>query len=59
MDSWDKFQETKLPPKDQYYSKLTCKGISDEDYEFAQELWNKFQLDNLGDLLNLYMSTDV
>ena len=32
MDSWDKFEETDLPPKEAFYSKLNMKGISDKDY---------------------------
>ena len=31
MTSWDKFDETSLPPKEVFYSKLNMSGISDED----------------------------
>jgi len=33
VDSWEKFEETRLPPKEAFYSKLAMKGISDKDYE--------------------------
>ena len=29
MDGWEKFEDTSLPPKDVFYSKLNMKGISD------------------------------
>ena len=32
MDSWKKFEETSLPQKDAFYSRLNMKGISDQDY---------------------------
>ena len=33
MSSWDKFKETKLPPKEAFYSKLNMSGVSSENYE--------------------------
>ena len=59
MDSWAKMQETSLPSKEQYFSKLTGKSISDKDYEFAQKIWKAFKLKNLGQLHDLYLGTDV
>ena len=46
MDSWKKFEETKLPPKIAFYSKLNYQhftascGISDQDYEDVQQVCN-------------------
>ena len=59
MDSWDKMKETKLPSKEDYYSQLTGKGISEKDYDFAKNVYNSFSLKNLGELHDLYMGTDV
>ena len=36
MDGWDRFEETKLPAKEAFYSRLNMKGISDRDYERAE-----------------------
>ena len=36
MDAWKKFEETSLPPKDAFYSRLNMNSISDQDYEYAQ-----------------------
>ena len=30
MDSWERFEETRLPPKEAFYSKLNMEGISDK-----------------------------
>ena len=37
MDSWEKFDETTLPPKEALYSNLNLEDISDEDYSHAQK----------------------
>ena len=36
MDSFEKFDEKQLPPKDTLYSILTDEGICDEQYQHAQ-----------------------
>ena len=59
MNGWEKFEETTLPPKEKFYNDLSKKHISQEDYSFIYELWNTFQLKNLGELHDLYMETDV
>lgn len=59
ITSIDKLSETKLPSKEQFYSKLYNKGISDEDYNHAQTVWNTFECKNLKDYHNIYLVTDV
>ena len=39
MSSWEKFKETKLPPKEAFYSKLNMVGVSSENYEHARKVW--------------------
>ena len=44
MDNWEKFDETTLPPKKAFYSKLNLEGITNADCEHAQSMgitWNK------------------
>ena len=36
-----KNEETSLPPKDAFYSRLNMKGISDQDHEHSQQVWNR------------------
>ena len=59
MDSWKKFEETKLPPKKAFYSKLNMKSISDQDYEHAQNTWNTMEKKNLGCCHDTYLKTEV
>ena len=33
MNSWDRFNETKLPNKEAFYSNLNKSGVSDKEYE--------------------------
>ena len=33
-----KFEEAGVPPQDAFYSGLNMKGISDQDYEHAQQV---------------------
>ena len=41
MDCWKKSGETKLPPKNAFYSRWNMKGRSDQDYEHTQQVWRK------------------
>ena len=59
MNSWDKFEETRLPSIDKFYSKLNMSGISESEYQHARNVWNKFKLKNMGDYHDLYLKTDV
>ena len=63
MDGSNKFEETSLPPKDSFYSRLNMKGISDHAYEHVQQVWNRITPEHenitLGDYYYLYLVTDV
>ena len=58
MDSFEKFNEPSLPPKEAFYSKLRKSGISDEDYVHAKQVWEAFGCENLGGYHDLYLATD-
>ena len=49
MDSWERFNETTLPNKKAFYSKLFLEDITDEDYIHAQKVFEEFKLKNLGE----------
>ena len=57
MDTLGKLKETKLPPKEAFYSKLNNEGISDEDYTHARKVWETFEMKTLEDYHNLYNSS--
>ena len=59
MDSWDRFEEKRLPSIDECYSKLNMSRISEKDYQHACKVWNEFGLKNMGDYHDLYLETDV
>ena len=54
-----KLDEISLPPKDAVYSKLTGEGITDEDYQHAQTVWNEFNIETMKEYNNLYNLSDV
>ena len=59
MTSWDKFKETKLPPKGAFHSNLNLSDISEYDYKHAQRVWKEFKLKNLGEYHDFYLKTDT
>ena len=44
IDSWERFDETSLPDKIAFYSKLILEDITDKDYEHAQKVWEVFEI---------------
>ncbi|XP_023242503.1 uncharacterized protein LOC111640701 [Centruroides sculpturatus] len=59
MDSWEKCEMDKLSPKQEFYSILNECGITDEDYEHAQNVWEEFKIRNMGKYSDIYVKTDV
>ena len=59
MDSWDRFEETTLPPVSSFYSKLNMSGVSYQDYEHACKVWRDFGIRNLGEYHDLYLRIDA
>ena len=66
VDSFERFQETRLPPKAEFFSKLSGKSISDDDYDHAQLVWDTFSADvmpseqfTMGAYHDIYLRTDV
>ena len=59
MDSPEKLNETRLPPKSAFYSKLSNSNITDEDYNHAQKVWKEFGMTTMKDYHDLYLELDV
>lgn len=59
IDCYEKLEESVLPSKERFYSILSQSDISDEDYKHAQNVWEKFGIQTLGEYSDLYLKTDV
>ena len=59
MNTEERFNETKLPPKKAFYSRLSGEGITEEDYKHALNVWNVFNMKTILDYHELYNETDV
>ena len=57
--SWEKFDETSIPPKDAFYSELNLENITDEDYAHIQKVWEVFEIKKLGEYHDLYVQSDA
>ena len=61
MDSGhgERFNDQQLPSKEEFYSILTDEGISDEQYQHAQKVWNKLHMKTAGGYHDLYLKSDI
>lgn len=59
FDSMEKLGEISLPPRIDFYSKLSCKGVSVKEYEHALLVWETFGCRTFADYIRLYLETDV
>ena len=59
MNTEEKFNDTKLPPREAFYSKLSGRGIKDKDYKHAWNVWNTFKMKTFKEYHELCNVTDV
>ena len=59
MDSWNKFNETSFPNKEDAYSNLNMEGINDTDFRDAKRVFKIFNSKNIGQHHNLYVQSDT
>ena len=59
MDVIEKFNDTKPPPREVFYSKLSGKGITEKNYKHVWNVWNTFKMKTFKDYHELYNETDV
>ena len=57
--SFERLNNTELPPIEAFYSTLNDEGISDEEYTHAQSVWKTFNCKTFRDYHNLYNVSDV
>ena len=58
MDSWERFYETLLPNKKDFYSSLNMEGITNVDYRYAKRVFKNFNNRNIGDYHDSYVQRD-
>ena len=59
MDGWERFNETSLPSKKEFYSNLNMEDIDEIDYRHSNNVFKSFKLENLGDYHDLYVKSDT
>ena len=59
MDNTKKLKDTKPPPQKAFYSKLTGKGINDNNYNHVLEVWKTLKIKSLKEYHEVYNKTDV
>ena len=59
VDCLGKLDEKQLPPIEEFYSLLNDEGISQEDYQHAQNVWQEFEIKSMRDYHDLYLESDV
>ena len=59
IDDWEKFNETTLPEKEEFYSNLNIEDITDADYIHAKRVCKDFEIKNLGEYHDFYLKSDT
>ena len=59
VDNWERFSEISLPSKEDFYSNLNMEDINDIDYRHANNVFKRFELENLGQYHDLYVQSDT
>ena len=59
MDRWERFNETLLPNKEDFYSSVNMEGILIVAYRHANRVYKEFIINNLGDYHDLYVQSDT
>ena len=59
MNSFEKFEDKRLPKKEDFFSIMNNEHITDEEYQHAQNVWNEFGLSSMGEYHDLYLKSDI
>ena len=59
MDDWVKFYETSLPEREDYYSNLSMKYITDADNVDGKRICKDFKTKHLGEYHDFYVQIDT
>ena len=59
MKGTKNFEETELPRREDFFSKLNGKHISEEDHKHAQNIWKQIKCKTIGYFHDFYLKTDI
>ena len=59
MDSFEKFDQTELPTKEQFYSVLNDQHITNDEYNHAKKVWKTFNIKTMVEYYDIYLKSDV
>ena len=59
MDSWERFNETSLPYKENFYSSLNMEDITDVIHRHAKRVFKSLNNKTLGDYHGLHVPSDI
>ena len=59
MDSWERFNETKLPDKKSFYNKLNQEDITNKEHKHGRNVWKTYGMQNMGEYHDLYVQSDT
>ena len=59
MDSWQRFDETSLPEKEDFHSNVNMEDITDVNYMRAKRVFKNLSNKNLGYYHDLYVQSDT
>ena len=59
MDNWEKFNETSLNKKENFYSHLNMEDNTDADYAHLKRVCKDFETKNIGEYHDLYVQSDT
>ena len=58
INSWKRFDENTIPPKEAFYRELNLENITDKDYEYVKKVWEALEIKNLGEY-HVYMLNKI
>ena len=59
MDSFTRFDESRLPSEDAFFSKLSDSSCSDTESAHATQVWTAFECESMADYHDIYLKCDV
>ena len=59
MDDWEKFTETTLSEKEDFYIQLTMEDITNVDHAHAKRVFKDYERKNLEEYHDLYIQSDT